>query len=342
MKTLTYLLGWLPLVVTVVCLIACSSAAAQERRMDQDPSLNNLQHAADYETAALGELGRVLKVGDGPRSMVLIAGAGFGGEIWERFMAARVDTHTMYAVTLPGFGGTAAPPMPPEGTSYGDQTWTNAAIEAVVALIDAESMHQPVIVGHWLTATQVAIGVAAAAPNKVGGVIVISGVAGFVPAPGSPGEAMTFEQRVAGIDQRLAPFWFKTVTRDTWDDNNFYPSDYAQNRVRALQLWRVAAQPTLPTWIRYLCESWSQDARQAIPDLTVPLLLIIPRFDEELPVDPDNNYMQNFLHGSWDGAEMLNDQLRVEYVEGGRIFIMDDQPDALARVVDQFLAAIGG
>ena len=52
----------------------------------------------------------------------------------------------MYAVTLPGFGGTPAPPMPVAGTSYGGQTWTNGAVGGIKRLIVREALDRPVIV----------------------------------------------------------------------------------------------------------------------------------------------------------------------------------------------------
>ena len=45
-------------------------------QMVQDPTLDNLAHPEGYETADPGTLGRVTRVGDGPRDMVLVAGAG--------------------------------------------------------------------------------------------------------------------------------------------------------------------------------------------------------------------------------------------------------------------------
>ena len=51
--------------------------------MEQDATLDNLRHPQGYRTGAWGELGRVTEVGTGPKPMILIAGAGFGGEIFD-------------------------------------------------------------------------------------------------------------------------------------------------------------------------------------------------------------------------------------------------------------------
>jgi hypothetical protein len=55
----------------------------QQRRMAQDSSLNNLRHPAGLATTPFGTLGAVRTVGSGPRTVVLLAGLGFGGGIWD-------------------------------------------------------------------------------------------------------------------------------------------------------------------------------------------------------------------------------------------------------------------
>ncbi len=331
-------------VLACVACLALGMAApplAQQRRMDQDPARDNLVHGEGYQTAAPGQLGRVTKVGHGPNDMILVAGAGFGGEIHESFTASRVDAYTMYAVTLPGFGRTAAPPMPEAGTSYGEQSWSRAAKESIEQLITDENLHKPVVVGHWLSATQVALRLALDNPDKISAVVIISGVARGIPPQGSSSSGPTpLSDRIEIVDTRLAPYWFKTVTRDTWDDNNFYPGDYARHPVRALQLWRMAAEPTLPTWIRYLCEVFAQDITLDIEDLAVPTLLIQPGLDAEFFSEPSNEYMRAYLHGTWAGVEELNSRVSVETIDDSRVFIMDDQPDRLDRVVETFLAKV--
>jgi pimeloyl-ACP methyl ester carboxylesterase len=99
----------------------------------------------------------------------------------------------------------------------------------------------------------------------------------------------------------------------------------------------MAAEPTLPTWVRYLCESWAQDITLDLGGLTVPTLLVQPEFDSDFYFDPANDYMRGFVHGTWDGVEELSDQISVAAVKDSRVFIMDDQPEELDRVVEAFL-----
>ena len=332
------------LIVILLLLLAAQLDAAQAQqscqpRMDQDASLNNLVHPPAYETTEVGTLGRVIRRGDGPRGMVLVAGAGFGGEIFEGFMEANQDRFTMFAITLPGFGGTPAPPMPPPGTSYAEQTWTRAAAGAVARLIAEEQLERAVIVGHWISGGQVAMNLALERPDLINAAIVISGVLKPITASGQG--ASTPDRLALNTDYQAAT-WFKTVTRETWDDNNFLPRDYAIHPLRALQLWKQAAQPTLPVWIRYLSERRAVDSTLDFPRLEVPMLVLKPGLDELFFEGPQRGgYMEAFLHQSWEGVEELSDMISMQVIDDSRVFIMDDQPQALNEAIQQFLEGPG-
>ena len=324
---------------TLLLLGSAVSVQAQQARYDQDPKLNNLVHDEGYVTAPLGTLGRVTEMGSGDRDMILIAGAGFGGEIYESFMKSRTADYRMFAVTLPGFGGTAAPPMPAEGTSYGEQTWTRSAMQGIEALIAEKKMTRPILVTHLRTSTQIALTMALKDPDKFEAVVLIAGMPRFTSTnPATSPDPTSVEQRVQMVDKGFAPQWFKTVTRDTWDDNNYLPGDYAQHPLRALQLWRQAAEPPLPVLIRYLCEFWAQDITEGLDELRVPTLLLQPGLDEDLYIPTGRNYMKAFFQDSWDGVdEASGGLLSIRKIENSRAFIMDDQPEALNEAVNGFL-----
>jgi pimeloyl-ACP methyl ester carboxylesterase len=334
------------LIATTACLIVAawtSPAHAQEpikRIMAQDPSLNNLVDPSGYKTARLGTLGGVVRTGTGTQAMILIPGLGFGAGVFEQFMAERADKCRMYAVTLPGFGGTAAPPSPGEPTSFGEQTWTNAALGAIESLIKDEDIRNPIIVGHWLTGTQIALRLAMKHPGKVRAVILLAGSARMVITdPAGAAYYATLEKRVATIDTYLAPKWFKTVTRATWDDNNFLPGDYAVNPVLGLRLWRQAAAPPLHVWVRYLCEFNAQDISLEMDKVTVPTLILEPGLEGAYH-DPGNDYMDAFLHKSWEGRTGSNPKITVKTIANARACPWVDQPQAVNDAVAGFLTGL--
>jgi len=328
------------------CLIVIAVAQglrAQEtcqRIMQQDPALNNLVDPPGYEPAAPGTLGAVLRTGTGAQPMILIPGLGFGGAVFRELLDGFTDEYRMLALTLPGFGGTAAPPSPGEKTSFGEQTWTRAALGAVEKLIAEEGIHQPVVVGHWLTGTQLALRLALKHPDNVKAVVLLAGSARMVMTdPRYAPYYGTLERRVASIDRYLAPTWFKTVTRETWDDNNFLPGDYAVNPVRGLRLWREAAAPPLHVWVRYLCEFNAQDISLELDRLTVPTLLLRPGLDG-LWHDPGQNYMDGYAHKSWEGRVENHPKIVVKTIPNTRVCLWCDDPQGVHAAIAGFLKGV--
>lgn len=191
-----------------IVLLAASAKGQQtiQRILKQDSTLNNLVDPPGYQTATLGTLGKVEKVGSGLQAMILIPGLGFSGDIFKGYMSAHEKDFTMYAVTFPGFGGTPAPPCPPESTSMGQQTWTNGAVNAIEKLIENEKIERPIILGHWIGGTQAALRLALRHPDKIKGVIIPSGSACFVLTdttrmPPHP----PLQYRINVTDQYMAP-----------------------------------------------------------------------------------------------------------------------------------------
>jgi pimeloyl-ACP methyl ester carboxylesterase len=315
-------------------------AGAQERALAQDPALDNLRHPAGTVTAAAGTLGAVRKVGEGPRRMLLIPGIGFGADVWAEFMERHRSDATMYAVTLPGFGGTAPLPMPPAGTRYADAPWIESAVAAIEALLDGERIERCTVVAHWALATQIALRVARRRPDRIDAVVLVGGVL-QVCYESPPGMLDWTPEQRATFAERMADGWFRTVTRRTWDDNNFMPYDYAIHPRRALFLWRDAAAPSLPVWIRYLLEFYAADPTPALKDVRVPMLVVQPGFDDPaFLVEPGRNYMRTLCHDSWRGAREANPRLEFVMIAGSRLFVMFDKPAELDAAIASFLARL--
>ena len=327
----------------VAVLAACSPARAEDscpRILRQDPALNNLVDPPGSTTAPLGTLGGVTRAGTGSQPMILVPGFGFGGDVFDDLTKALAADFRTYAVTLPGMAGTAAPPAPSETTSFGEQTWTAAAEGAIEKLIESENLKRPVVVGHWLGGTQIALRLAEKRPEAVRAVILLAGSARMLPSdPAQAAYIATPEKRVASVDHYMAPRWFKTVTRETWDDNNFLPGDYAVNPVRGLRLWREAARPPLHVWVRYLCEFNAQDACVDLPKLAVPTLLLEPGLEGHEP-DPGGDYMKGYLHDSWAGCVESQPKITVKRIPNARVGVWFDQPQAVVGAIREFLAGV--
>ena len=323
------------------CFVVLTSASgsAQERVFEQDDTLNNLVHAEGYTTAPLGTLGRVERRGSGARAMVLIPGLGFGGGVFEEFMADHEEAYTLYAVTLPGFAGTSAPPMPAEGTSYGEQTWIRAAAEAVAAFMEEEGLVAPVLVGHLALGTQVALRVALDHPDQIGGVVLLSGEP-VRPVGQVPLSEMEPDARRQAIDAFLAPGWFITVTKETWDSNMWPPEIYATEAATAQDLWDAVARVPLPVMVRYLCEFLAYDITREFANLSVPVLAVVPGFTESIRANAFYGSAVQFHQTIWEQLGWPGDPIEQVQVEHAHLFIMNDQPAALSEALQAFMDAL--
>jgi pimeloyl-ACP methyl ester carboxylesterase len=327
--------------LTLVLALAAPHAEAQAPAGAQDPALDNLVHASGYRTAEPGGLGAVVERGAGPLDLVLVSGFGLGASAFEGFAARNAERYRMLLLTLPGFEGTPAPPMPPAGTSYGDGTWTRAAIAAVIDLIEERQLARPVLVGHFVNGTQVAAGVALARPELVRALVLLAGSPRFEPLTESAGgwpRGLTLAKKVAMVDQFLAPRWFKTVTRATWVANNFTAADYSLDPGRGKTFAERANEPPLPVLIRYLCEFHASDVGPELDGLRLPILLLQPGFDAAQRADPARSYLQSYLEEPWLGRLEGRDDVEQTTLDGAGILVMEDR----AREVDATIAGFLG
>jgi pimeloyl-ACP methyl ester carboxylesterase len=327
----------------IALCLAARTATAQGGQPPQDPSLDNLVHEAGYKTAEPGSLGAVVERGKGPVDMVLISGFGVGASAFEGFMLRNAKRYHMVAITLPGFEGTAAPPMPPAGTSYGDQTWTRAAADAVVRLIKERRLREPVLVGHFINGTQVAAQAALNDAVHARGLILLAGSSRYEPVEATPywPQGLPLEKKVAMVDNGLAPRWFKTVTRATWVSNNFLATDYSVDDARGKTFADRANAPPLPVLIRYLCEFHASDVAPQLASSSLPILLVQPLFTEALRSDAKRSYLVSFFKQPWQGVFDHRARSSVAYLDGAGILVMDDKPGEVDRMIAEFVKRAG-
>ena len=326
----------------MLLLLVPMTAHAQPAAL-QDSTLDNLVHAPGYVTSAPGALGAVVERGKGPIDMVLVSGFGVGASAFDGFMTRNAERYHMFAVTLAGFEGTAAPPMPPPGTSYGDQTWTRAATEAVTKLIRDRKLVRPVLVGHYINGTQVAMRVAIEHPDLVRAVILLAGTPRFEPVKSSRfwPKNLTLAQKVDAVDRFTAPRWFKTVTRTTWVKGNFVATDYSVDSTLGGRFADRANEPPLPVLVRYLCEFHASDLWPELERLKRPLLLVQPRFTAALRADSTRSYLNGYFEEPWQGRLEGRPHTETLWAENAGILVMDDQPALVDAKVADFLKRAG-
>ncbi|NUM81675.1 alpha/beta hydrolase [bacterium] len=292
---------------------------------------------AGYKTGQLGDLGEVKKYGHGQQNLILIPGLGFDASVFDDFIEANKNLYTMYAVTIAGFGKTAAPPMPPEGTSYGEQTWSKGTVDGLANLIDKEKLEKPVIVGHFVQGTQIALRLAEDYPNKIGGVIVMGGPAKFIVAMNGRVKDFPLDTMVAYTDRVTGPKWFKHMTRKFYNENNIKPEIHSLDSVRGLELWRQSSFIALPVLVRYVCEYFACDVKVRFSEIQCPVLVMRPTFNEKILADPVNNYVKPQYIDSWGDAPSKNPLIQIKDIRDAATCVWKDQPDTVYLEIKKFV-----
>lgn len=323
----------------------------------QDSSLNNLVHPAGYKACQVGELGRVTKKGKGKQSMILIPGLGFGGDIYADFIKRYKNEYTIYTITPAGFEGTPAPPMPNASIPYSSMSWTEGIMNGIVNLIEKEKLDKPVVVAHFVTATQVALDLAHDHPDLISAVIIIGGSPfRYFPSQRMDGSWSDWEheqkytsvQREKVVEYYWAQQWFKTVKKKIWDDNMWTPDDYSKDKNTGADLFNISAHVPIQIMIRYLLEWMAYDPNEKYGGIHIPVLILMPDFKELLIYNASDTiscksyvakqYLKYFHQLSWQNAmDSGNPLFTFKTVPDSRIFTWIDNPDDSYTFVDEFL-----
>lgn len=273
--------------------------------------------ASSYDAGSV----HVDQYGSGTPALVLIPGLTDSAAVWETTIARYAPTHTIYALTLPGFGGRKpiAPPM------------LDTVDHDIAALLAKAG--KPVVIGHSLGGF-LAIRLAEEHSDLLSGAIAIDGLPVF-----------------AGMD-KLTPATRAAIASTAGDRIGGATTAQFEQGEKA-QLGYMTKPENLATaagfsqgadikaTATYMTEMMSADLRPGLPRVTVPLLEIGP-FDAG--VDPKNPYVpmatlaqkQAYYQSLFPGASTA----RVVMIDDSRHFVMLDQPEKLFSAIDAFLAAL--
>jgi pimeloyl-ACP methyl ester carboxylesterase len=302
-----------------------------------DSTVNNLVHLPGYTPAAYGVIPEFIKSGSGKKTLILIPGWGFDATVFTDFIKANGTNYTMYVINIPGFGKTHAPAMPDTGTSYGIQHWTKGVEAGIVKLIDKEKLEQPIIAGHFMLGTQLALRVAIDHPEKVGGVITLGGPAKFIPIIKGAAMEFSLKSTIAYVDNNTAPKWFRQMNKQDFDDGNYLPVVYSLNKEIATTLWQQVASVPLPVMIRYLCEFSASDVTLELEKIQCPVLVLRAGYNNEVLHDVLNNYLQPQFIDSWNKAVSKNSRIHLVDIPSSGSFVWKDNPALVYDAIQQFV-----
>jgi len=306
-----------------------------------DLGRNNFRFPPDYKTLAESRPPKIIKKGHGRQPLVLIPGVYSGNAAFEGFMARTDSQYKFYVVTPPGLEGTPARSLPPETTSYGELTWTRRLERDVLDLIHREKLKKPVIVAHGFPGSLVADDLAAEHPEVLGGVIDVAVMpVQLFPSPKDPSykKPAPPDERIEYVNESWAQKWFKYVTPETWESNNYTVEMFSNDAARGEQVRKQVEAPPLEVKIRYLAEFMAADHSSEFAKLTVPVLALIPGFNEKFLADPANSFYKMSFQDSWEPLSK-NPLLRRISIPDARALVLDDQPkladEAIAKFVRQ-------
>lgn len=341
----------------LVTLLSFETLFSQNLIM-QDSTLNNLVHPAGYASCFIGELGSVKKYGKGSSSMILVSGLGFGANVFDDFINHYQSQFSIFAVTPAGFGGTAAPAMPDTSVKYASLPWTNGIVTGILKLIEENKLQKPIIVAHFISGTQVALNLAMNHADKIGKVIIMGGSPYRYygsPKANSPMDIDWDKERIYTNEQRskitelyVAPKWFKTVTKKTWDSFMWTPEDYCTDTIVGKKLVKQSAEVPLQIMVRYMIEWGAYDPNNNYNTIKVPTLILIPDFKGILDRDPKDTlscnrvsaklYLKYYHQYPWHYAkESGNPLVKVQTIPGTRLFMWYDKPKETYLEIDHFI-----
>jgi len=306
----------------------------------QDSTNNNLVHQEDYKLSKAGDIPYFTKKGKGSQTIILIPGCGFDASVFNDFMEANKKHYQMYAITIPGYGNTMAQAMPPAGTSYGKQSWNSAVVEGLIKLIKKENLNRPIIAGHFVQGTQLALRMAIDHPEHVGGVIILGGPAKFIAIVNGKPQEFPLNNSISYVDNYTAPKWFKTITKEAFDQGNYLPIVYSMDSTIGTQLWTQSASIPLPVMIQYLCEFFASDIKLELQKIKCPVLVLRAGFNDKVLNDPINNYLKPQFIDSWNDTPSKNSLIRIIDVPNAASFVWKDNPDKVFTDLLRFLKEI--
>jgi pimeloyl-ACP methyl ester carboxylesterase len=301
-----------------------------------DSSRNNLTFAHDQQLLPETAPPLVVTRGSGPTPMVLIPGVYSGQDVFDAFIARNSARYTFHIVTPPGLAGTRPRGMPPPRASYGALTWTRRLAQDVIDLIERQHLERPIIVTHGFPGSLAADELALSHPASIGGIIEVASM-GVQPyfAMGTPNRELTPAERIAVVDDSWAQQWFKYVTPETWESNN-YPAEMLTNdSARAERVRREIESVPLTIKIRYLVEFMATDPRPLFGELKVPVLVLQPGFNEQVLSTPTYGWFKASFLDNWTRYPR-NSRVELVTIPDARALLLDDQPALADQAIERF------
>lgn len=255
-------------------------------------------------------------VGAGP-DVILIPGYGSSREVWRATAERLKATHRVHLVQFAGFAG--------DGWSHGDGPFVDPAVEAVAAYVKDAGLETPAVIGHSMGGLS-ALLLAQRHPQAVGRVMAVDNLPFF---SALFGPQATVESARPFADQAAAMMLAQDEAAMRASQTAGAAGLARDPATRtAMVEWSLASnRQALATAIR---EVMTTDARPGLAAMTVPVTALYA-------ADADGGAPAAMADAMWAREYATLPGVKLVRVDNSRHFIMADQPEIFAGLVDEFL-----
>lgn len=284
---------------------------------------------APHASPTITPLAHVESRGTGPIDLILIPGLSCDWRVFEAFMDRNKDAFRMWAITLPGFGG-STPPTLPNDAKLSDLPWLNNAELAVLKLIEEKKLDKPFIAGHSMGG-HIAMRLAIRHADKLRGAIALDALPLFPPKVVPPDEEETPQRRAVVAQSQNEVM--RLIPPENWTKQQAGGMRYlVKSSDRASQLSSMCSVVPRDTTVQYMCEMVVSDLREGLKLTKVPVLVMSALSPD---LGPDRmKELRREIAEQFVGAPA---NVQVVYIEDSRHFIMDDRPTDLDAAIASFV-----
>ena len=298
------------LAVIVGVLIACAVANDQARAQPAPPVASA---AAPFVSDRLS----VEVVGAGP-DVILIPGLASSREVWRATADRLKATHRVHLVQLAGFAG--------EPWAHGDGAFVQPEVEELARYIREAGLDRPAVIGHSMGGLSGLL-LVQQQPGLVGRVMTVDSLPFYSAMFGPTATAESvrpFADQAAGMILGADEASFRTQQEATAKALSRTLSEQAR-----IVDWSIASDRHAVA--SAMKDVMTTDARPGLAAMTTPVTALYA-------ADADGGAPAAMADGMWGREYSALPGVTLIRVDGSRHFIMADQPERFAELVDAFLA----
>jgi len=256
-------------------------------------------------------------VGAGP-DVILIPGLASSREVWRATADRLKATHRVHLVQLAGFAG--------EPWTHGDGAFVQPEVDELARYIRQARLDRPAVIGHSMGGLSGLL-LAQQQPGLVGRVMTVDSLPFYSALFGPTATAESarpFADQAAGMILGADAASFRTQQEATAKALSRTPSEQVRIVAWSMATDRLAMASAMK-------DVMTTDARPGLAAMTTPVTALYA-------ADADGGAPAAMADAMWGREYSTLPGVTLIRVDGSRHFIMADQPERFAELVDAFLA----